>query len=66
VGSSTEIVRLHTPNQDQTHLQQELELSLNHFLIAIVKQLSTVAYWSKLMISAVQSVETGDTVRTAL
>jgi hypothetical protein len=55
----------HTPNQDQTHLQQELELSLNHILIAVIKQLSAVAYWQKLAPSGVFRGKS-NTARTAL
>lgn len=31
-----------TPDQNQTHLQQKLDLGLDHILITVVKQLRTV------------------------
>lgn len=41
----------HTPDQDQTHLQKQLNLCLNCVLVTIIKKLCTVAYKSHTSIS---------------
>lgn len=36
--------REHTPNQNQTHLQQKLDFGLDHVLITVIEQLRTISY----------------------
>lgn len=38
----------HTPDQNQAHLQQELDLGLDHVLVAVVKKLRAVTCRCKL------------------
>lgn len=36
---------VHTPNQDQAHLEKQLDFGFNHVLIAVVEELGTVTCW---------------------